>query len=76
MLADGTYDAIVVDAEPGPTAGSVRLELAIAAGPHKGEVVPVTGADARWAGRDPLDLLAVPATIVVVDGTPAVTLEG
>lgn len=75
MLEDGTYDAIVVDAEPGVDAGTVRLELAIAAGPHKGEVVTVTGSDPAYASSDPLDLLAIPATIVVTDGTPAVTLE-
>ncbi len=73
MLEDGTYDAIVVDAEGGIDGGSVVLELAIAAGRHKGELVPVT---ATGLGRDPLDLLAVPATLVVADGVPTVTLEG
>ena len=73
MLEDGTYDAIVVDADGGADAGSVVLELAIAAGPRKGELVPIT---ATGLTRDPLDLLAVPATIVVVDGVPTVTLEG
>ena len=72
MFPDGRYDAIVVDADEGDD-GAVVLELAIAAGEHKGEVVTVT---ATGLGRDPLDLLAVPATLVVVDGSPAVTLEG
>ena len=75
MLDDGTYDAIVVDAEEGDVPGSARLELAIASGTRKGEVVTVTGTDPSWAGVDPLDLLAIPATIVVADGTPAVTLD-
>ncbi|MGI8755348.1 MAG: hypothetical protein ACR2MB_05705 [Acidimicrobiales bacterium] len=73
MLEDGTYDAIVVDATDGTYPATVVMELAIAAGPHRGEVVSVT---ATGLGSDPIDLLAVPATIVVVDGSPEVTLEG
>jgi hypothetical protein len=72
MLGDGTYDAIVVDADPGEDDGAV-LQLAVAAGEHRGEVVTIT---ASGLHRDALDLLAVPATIVVVDDTPTVTLEG
>lgn len=72
MFPDGRYDAIVVDADEGDD-GAVVLELAIAAGEHKGEVVTVT---ATGLGRDPLDLLAVPATLTVLDGSPTVTLEG
>ncbi len=75
VLDDGTYDAIVIDAEAGDAPGSVRLELAIASGPRKGEVATVTGSDPSWAGVDPLDLLAIPATIVVTDGNPTVTLD-
>lgn len=75
MIEDGTYDAIVVDAETGDETGAVRLELAIAGGPHKGEMVSVTGSDPAYASTDPIDLLAIPATIVVTDGTPSVTLE-
>lgn len=75
MLDDGTYDAIVVDAEPGDGHGSIRLELAIASGPHKGEVIAITAADPAYASTDPLELLAVPATIVVAGGEPVVTLE-
>lgn len=73
MLEDGTYEAIVISAEPGAEAGWVVLELAVAAGPHKGELVTIT---AKGLSRDPLDLLAVPATIVVSAGTPSLTLEG
>ena len=73
MLEDGTYDAIVVDAGPGSEPEAITVELAIAAGAHKGEVVVLT---VRSRGRDPLDLLAVPATIVVSDGRAALTLEG
>ena len=72
MFPDGRYDAIVVDADAGAD-DAVVLELAIAAGEHKGEVVTVTAAG---LGRDPLDLLAVPATLTVVDDEPTVSLEG
>jgi len=70
-LADGTYDALVVDAEAGDD-GSVGVELTIVAGPAKGEVVAL-----RTAGLtgDPLDLLGVPATITVRDGEPSVRFE-
>jgi hypothetical protein len=70
MLDDGTYDALVIDAEPDGAA--VVLALTIIGGPHKGEVVSVR---AEHLGRDPVDLLAIPATLTVTDGEPAVTLE-
>ena len=72
MLADGTYDGIVVDAiDVGD--GVLVLELTILAGPNKGELVSV---QARGLGRDPIDLLAVPATITIADDQPSVALEG
>ena len=70
MLADGTYDTIVVDAER--VEDEIRLELTITAGPHKGEVVAVRSANATL---DPVSALGIPARIVVVEGTPRVTLE-
>ncbi|CAN5247769.1 hypothetical protein BH20ACT3_BH20ACT3_17910 [soil metagenome] len=73
MLPDGTYDAIVVDATDGVDAGDVVVQLAVAAGEHKGEVVTIT---ASGLGRDPLELLAVPATLVVRNGAPELSLEG
>ncbi len=72
VFPDGRYDAIVVDADQGDD-GAVVLELAIAAGEHKGEVVTIS---ATGLGRDPLDLLAVPATLALIDGEPTVSLEG
>src|SRR6476469_10184015 len=53
VLEDGTYDAVVVDASDDD--GAVMLDLAVLAGPHKGEVVTVR---AEGLGRDSLDLLA------------------
>jgi hypothetical protein len=71
VLPDGTYDVLIVDAETGDD-GSVGVELAITSGEHKGEVVRLRG---RFPGRDELDLLAAPATLVVSDGQPRVTLD-
>lgn len=75
MLEDGEFAAIVIDATEvsGAEPGTIRIELAVAEGPHKGEVLAVT---ARKLHRDPLDLLAVPATLRVLAGDPSVSLEG
>ena len=70
MLADGTYDAIVVDAER--VEDVVRLELTITAGPHKGEVVAVR---ATHPTMDPIDVLGIPARIVVTHHRPRVELQ-
>lgn len=72
MLEDGSYDVIVVDAEDGTDGPTIRVELTVISGVHKGELVSVT---ASGLGRDPLDLLANPGTLVVVDGVPALSLE-
>jgi hypothetical protein len=69
VLDDGTYDAVVVDAEEDGDA--VRVELTIVAGAHKGEVVAVRATGLR---RDPLDLLALPATVTVAGGRPHVRI--
>lgn len=79
MLPEGTYDALVVDAEPvAPPPGTgadrtwARVDLTVTAGTHKGEVVTVTG---PVPTPDPLDLLGVPATITVVEGRPRIRFE-
>lgn len=73
MLADGTYDAIVFDAEVGDgSEPAVVVELSVLAGEHKGEVVSLRSTE--WAG-DPVELLGIPATITVADGTPSVRFE-
>jgi hypothetical protein len=71
VLGDGTYEAIVVDVGSGED-GAVVIELAIAAGAHRGEVVRVVE---RAHEGDPVDLLGVPATLTVTDGQPSVTFE-
>ena len=74
MLPDGRYDVFVVDATPvaGGGDGAFRLELAIIAGGHKGEVVAVA---ATGLATNEIDLVGVPATLVVADGRPTVTLD-
>jgi hypothetical protein len=74
VLADGTYDVIVVDAT---TAGhddpdGLRLDLTILAGDHKGEVVPMR---ASGLGVDEIDALGMPGTLTVRDGKPSITLD-
>ena len=70
-IADGTYDVFVVDAESTDD-GAVRLELTITTGPSKGEVVSLR---AEGLGRDAIDVLGMPATLVVTDGVPTVRID-
>jgi hypothetical protein len=70
-LPDGSYDAIVVDAED-LADDEIGLELTVLAGPEKGRVVEMRG---PRTGHDAIDLLGVPATITVIDGTPRLRLE-
>ena len=73
MLDDGTYDALVFDADDDPESDvGVTVELTILAGEHKGAVVSLR-TDA-WSG-DALDLLGIPATLTVADGIPSVVFE-
>ncbi len=70
MLDDGTYDALVFDAET--DGDEITVELTILGGEHKGAVVSVT--TTTWQG-DETDLLGIPATIIVRDGAPSVVFE-
>ena len=70
VLPDGTYDAIVVDAEEDEH--GARMELTITAGTHKGEVVAVRSEGGTF---DPLDVLGLPARLVVANQTPRVELQ-
>ena len=71
MLADGTYEAIVVDADGDSVADVVVLSLVITAGAGKGEVVDVQAVHLT----DPLDLLAMPCILVVDGGRPSVVFD-
>jgi len=70
-LADGRYDAFVVDAD-GTPAGGTRLDLTIVVGEHKGLVLTVTS---EGPVGDPIDLMGMPATISVTNGLPTVTID-
>ncbi len=73
LLADGSYDVIVVDAdEVDGQPGTVSLDLTILAGDAKGEIVSVR---ATGLTTDPVMLLGLPGTLTVSGGVPAVTLE-
>ncbi len=70
MLEDGTYDAIVFGAETDGDA--ITVDLTILDGEHKGAVVSLS--TTTWSG-DETDLLGIPATLTVADGTPSVVFE-
>jgi len=70
-LDDGTYDALVVDADA-RDGGDARIELVVTSGARKGEVVSVR---ASGLTEDPLLLLGLPATIRVVNGEIDVQLD-
>ena len=75
-VPDGTYDAVVVDAEH-VADGDVRIELTITLGPHVGEMVALRKnrhVDDRGGPldtSDPYALLGVAGTLRVRDGVPS-----
>jgi hypothetical protein len=71
---DGTYDAFVVDAtiEGSGPERVVHLELTITMGEHKGEVVSVASTGLRG---EEFDLIGMPATLTVTEGTPRVRID-
>jgi hypothetical protein len=71
VLADGTYDAVVVDARD-DDAGGVALELTITAGPHKGEIVTV---HAERLALTAVEALGLPADLIVAGGKPRLVLQ-
>jgi hypothetical protein len=70
MLEDGTYDALVIDANAQGEA--LILDLTIVAGDAKGEVVTVR---ATGLGVDEIELLGMPATLTVAGGEPSVVID-
>ena len=73
MLDDGVYDALIIDAtRREDNDASIAIDLTIVSGAHKGDVVSVRAA--HFDG-DELDLLGVPATLVVESGEPRVMLD-
>jgi len=72
MLADGTYDVFVVDAEAEGPGDRLRLDLTILAGEQRGEVVSMR---ADGLGVSELDALGTPGTLTVAGGEPSLVLE-
>jgi len=70
-LPDGEYPAFVVDVDD-TDAATRTLELTILSGEHKGEVVTIV---AEGLAGDYVELIGMPATIVVADGSPTVTID-
>lgn len=68
-LPDGTYDCIVVDVEEFDD-GTTRIDFTVTRGDRKGETLSLR---ARGLRSDAVSLLALPATIDVVDGAPRVS---
>ncbi|MCU1429113.1 MAG: hypothetical protein JWL83_3113 [Actinomycetia bacterium] len=48
----------------------VEFQLAITAGAHKGEVIELIASN--FATRDPIELVGLPCTLVVDNGTPRI----
>ena len=77
MLDDGTYDAIIVDVTRVEDANDamraqISVELAITSGAYKGDVVALR---APAQGFDEVELLGLPATLIVEEGVPRVRFE-
>ena len=76
MLPDGTYDAIVIDAEEAENA-DIRLELTITLGPQIGRVIALRARHLDTRRRspasrlDPLELLGIPGVLTVREGIPS-----
>lgn len=70
-MPDGTYDVFIVDAES-IDATTMRVELAMVNGDDKGDVFAMRG---PHLANDPIDLLGLPGTLVVVDGVPQLHVD-
>ena len=69
MLADGSYEGLVVDVS---TDDGVVLSIVVTDGEHKGDVVEVRGASMH---DDAIDLLGMPCVLTVADGEPNVVFD-
>jgi hypothetical protein len=75
VIPDGTYDAFIIDAEPGVAddgTGQMHLDLTILGGEQRGNVVSVT---AVGLPGTVIDLMGMPATLTVAGGRPSVRLD-
>ena len=72
-LPDGSYDAFVINADdlPGPEV-TTALELTITSGEFRSETLALT-APTRLG--EPVDLIGMPATLTILDGSPSVRID-
>ncbi len=75
VLPDGTYDAFVVDVIH-ETDGAGRLlthvEITLVSGEHKGLVLQVATTESIGSFEE---LVGMPATLTVADGSPSISID-
>ena len=71
-LEDGSYDVMIIDSDITEIKGRYHIDVTVLGGPNKGDVLSLT---ARDLTDDPIDLLGLPATLIVRDGTPDLVIE-
>lgn len=73
-LPDGSYDVFVVNADdlPGRDGMTTALELTVVSGGHRSETMALT-APVRLG--EPVDLIGLPATLTIIDGSPSVRID-
>ena len=75
-LPDGTYSVVVVNASEDTARNGVSLEFVITQGPAKGDVVTVFASETTHSStRSAIDLLGLPATLEVQNGSPRVVFD-
>ena len=70
-LPDGEYSIFIIDVEE-VGEETVKLEITITSGDHKGDVLTVRASHLRG---DALQLIGLPGELVVRDGVPRVAIE-
>ena len=76
-LPDGSYDVFVVNADDLPGAETsaevtTALELTVTSGEFRSETLALT-APTRLG--EPVDLIGMPATLTILDGSPSVRID-
>jgi hypothetical protein len=73
ILEDGSYDAFIVDArEDEEISRAMHIEVAITSGARKGDVITMRATNMQ---HDAIALMGMPATLRVVNGEPALTID-
>lgn len=73
VLADGTYDVIIVEADDDENEDrQLHVSVTILSGAHKSEVVDLAVTN---FGRPGYELLGLPGTLTVTDGLPHLRID-